>query len=277
MNDLMTDAGWIKANALIQEKYGKSLSYRAIKLLSEKDSESKTAFYSAGDDLIIPLKLKDYNLGDIIVSRGSVLDSQQKEEITDLVKFLIEPKLYNIQLQKYENNIMKSKSQTLSLVDDGEEIVALYSTEKASRKTLSQVILLKSHTELNRNKVALKIHEMTERNLFVHLDDIAATLTSKEDFKSLTDITIYIDDIERLSNKTIQLLHNYMDNTSDDGPLILVGSNLSVEAIQEKNWSEALKKDLMGFYFDIDRVPLSQQTSEEILELLFFDLDLSMT
>lgn len=277
MNDLMTDAGWIKANSLIKEKYGKSLSYRAIKLISDRDAENKTGFYSKGDDLIIPLKLKDYSLGDIIVSRGSVLDQQQKSEITDLVKFLIEPKLYNMQLKKQEDNIVKAKSHSLSLVDDGDEIVALYSSEKSTRKTLSQVILLKSHTELNRNKVALKIHEMTERNLFVHLDDIAASLASKEDFSSLTDITIYIDDIERLSGKTLELLHAYMDTAAGDGPLILVGSNLTMEAISQKNWSEGLKKDLMGFYFDIDRVPLSQQTSEEILELLFFDLDSTMT
>jgi hypothetical protein len=50
-----------------------------------------------------------------------------------------------------------------------------------------------------------------------------------------------------------------------------------MEAIQQKNWPESLKRDLSGFYFDIDRVPLSQQTSEDILDLLFFKFDSTLS
>jgi hypothetical protein len=118
---------------------------------------------------------------------------------------------------------------------------------------------------------------MAERNLFVHLDDIAASLTTVEDIKTLSDLTIYIDDVETLSNSMIDLLKSYLDLTDLNGPLFLVGSSLAFEAVESKNWPLSLKKDLMGFYFDIDRVPLSQQTSSEILELLFFQLDNEMT
>ena len=44
-------------------------------------------------------------------------------------------------------------------------------------------------------------------------------------------------------------------------------------SLESKNWSVRLKNDLMGFYFDIDRVPLAQQTSHEILDLLFFEMN----
>lgn len=272
----MSDSAWIKANSLIKEKYGKNLSYRAIKLLKERDLSVNEGFYSSGDDLVIPLKLKDYNLGDVIVARGSVLSHEQKSEITDLVKFLVEPKIYSIQLKKSEDNLVKAGRQSLSIVEDDGELVALYSAEKQVRQTLSQIILLKSHTELTRNKVALKIHEMTERNLFVHLDDIAASLKSEDDFKTMSDITIYIPDIEAVTESTLMLLSQHL-NGSGEGPLILAGSSLTMEAIEAKPWSDSLKKDLMGFYFDIDRVPLSQQTSSEILDLLFFELDSIMT
>lgn len=275
MMDLMSDSAWIKANSLIKEKYGKNLSYRAIKLLKDRDLSVNEVFYSSGDDLVIPLKLKDYNLGDVIVSRGSVLSHEQKSEITDLVKFLVEPKIYSLQLKKSEENLLKAGRQSLAIVEDEGSLVALYSAEKQVRKTLSQIILLKSHTELTRNKVALKIHEMTERNLFVHLDDIAGSLKCAEDFESMSDITIYIPDIETVSLETLALLAQNI--TGDTGPLILAGSSLTMEAIESKPWPASIKKDLMGFYFDIDRVPLSQQTSVEILDLLFFELDSIMT
>ena len=273
MNNLTSDSSWIKANELIKEKYGKSLTYRGIKLISNNsktvDSDS---FYSSGEDLIIPLKLKNFNLGDVIVTRGSFLNQQQKLEVLDLIKFIVEPKVYSIQLIQSEKNLINLNSKTLSLVTS-KSVIELYKSEKFRRQTLSQIILLKSHTELTRNKVALKIHDMTERNLFVHLDDIISSLYSVEDLKTLSDITIYIDDVQLLSKATLNLLQEYLEMNSQTGPLFLVGSSLSLDAIEKEEWPDSLKKDLMGFYFDIDRVPLSQQSSPEILELLFFHLD----
>lgn len=267
MNEIMNDSSWKKAHELIQDKYGKGLSYRAIKLFAE----SNASFYSDGDDLIIPLKLKNHDLGDIVVARGSFLNIQQKSEIADLVKFLIEPKIYNLHLKQSEENMTLERHQKQGKVID------LFKINTSKTKTLSQVIHLKSHTEQNRHKVALKIHEMAEKNLFVHLDDIAASLTSVEDIKTLSDLTIYIDDVETLSTSTLELLKSYLDLIDLNGPLFLIGSSLGFEAIELKNWPASLKKDLMGFYFDIDRVPMSQQTSSEILELLFFQLDNEIT
>lgn len=273
MTNLANETAWIKASELVKEKFGKSLKYRSIKLICENaEAVNRDSFYSAGEDLIIPLKLKNFDLGDVIVSRGSFLDHQQKTEVMDLVKFLVEPKIYSLQLKQTEDNLQNSKLKTLSLVNSN-SVISINHFEKFKKLTLSQVILLKSHTELTCNKVALKIHEMSERNLFVHLKDVISSLTSKEDLKTLTDATIYINDIESLSKETLNLLQDYLKLNSANGPLFLVASSLSLEAIQQQDWPENLKKDLIGFYFDIDRVPLSQQTSEEILELLFFHLD----
>ncbi len=267
MNEITNDSSWKKVHELVQEKYGKNLSYRAIKLFAE----SNASFYSEGDDLIIPLKQKNHDLGDIVVNRGSLLSIQQKSEIADLVRFMIEPKVYNLHLKQSEQNILLEKNHERG------QVIDLFKINTAKSKTLSQIIHLKSHTEQTRHKVALKIHEMAERNLFVHLDDIAASLTTVEDIKTLSDLTIYIDDVETLSNSMIDLLKSYLDLTDLNGPLFLVGSSLAFEAMETKNWPSSLKKDLMGFYFDIDRVPLAQQTSSEILELLFFQLDNEMT
>ncbi len=264
MNDILNDSAWKKTIALVKDKYGKSLSYRAMKVIGE---DSDVSFYSQGDDLIIPLRLKNHDLGDVIVSRGSLLDTQQKSEVVDLVKFLVEPKIYNLHLKQSEENT-KTQSQERKPFT-----LQLFTTEVAARKTLSQIIHLKSIKPLARHKVAHKIHEMTERNLFVHLDDISASLTSVEDIKTLADTTIYIESIEDLNSSMLMLLQNYLQNSFEDGPLFLIGSQLSMTDIQSQTWSASLKNDLMGFYFDIDRVPPSQQLSEEILELLFFQLD----
>lgn len=272
MTSLINDSGWVQVNTLVKEKYGKELLYRSIKLVTEQDRLITESYYSRGEDLIIPLKLKNCELGDIVVSHGSLLSPQQKSEITDLIRFLVEPKLYSLQLKKSEDNLLSLKTNRLSLVDT-KKVVSLYKSENFKRNTLSQILLLKSHTEITRNKVALKVHEMTGRNLFVRLDDIIATLTTKEDLKSLSDITIYIEDVDRLNSETFSLLQDFLELNTADGPLFLVGSSLSLEQIEAKNWPLAFKNEAMGFFFDIDRVPISQQTSSDILELLFFQLD----
>lgn len=275
MTNLTNETAWIKANELIKEKYGKSLTYRAIKLISENsETVNSDNFYSSGDDLIIPLKLKNFNLGDVIVSRGSSLNQQQKSEVSDLIKFLVEPKIYSLQLKQSEENLLSFRP--LSLVNSG-RVVELYRAEKFRKLTLSPILMLKSHTELTRNKVALKIHEMTERNLFVHLEDILPSLHSKDDLKTLSDVTVYINDILSLSKTTLNLLQEYLEIASVDGPLFLVGSSLGQNTVATQDWPKSLKKDLMDFYFDIDRVPLSQQDSRDILELLFFQPDLVLS
>ena len=52
---------------------------------------------------------------------------------------------------------------------------------------------------------------MAEKNLFVHLDDIAASISNVDDIKTLTDLTIYVDDVESLSVSMLELLKKYLD------------------------------------------------------------------
>lgn len=277
MQEILNDTSWKKAFELIQEKFGKTLIYRPIHLLEH--SSEMNDFYIQGDDIVIPLRSKSFPLGEVIVSRGYFLASQEKNDVVDLVKFLIEPKLYHIHLKQVEQNAYLNQELTLHQRSSDEgKVIDLFKIKTTEKKTLSQVIHLKSQNSQTRHKVALKIHEMAEKNLFVFLDDISASLTNVEDIKTLNDTTVYVEDVSQLSASMITLLTAYLDLSLNSGPLFLIGSNIDLEAVEKNtNWPSTLKKDLMGFYFDIDRVPISQQTSTEILELLFFELDKTMT
>lgn len=275
MKEILDDSAWKKTLQLIEEKYGKTLQFRALTLLND---QKKTAYLN-GDDFVIPLSLKNYDLGNVIVNRGSFLSEEQKSEIIDLIKFLVEPQVYNLLLKTTEENILNQKNSALAeknkvvkLFDDFE----IYETSTA-KKLLSQIIHLKAHTSQNRHKVALKIHEMSERNLFVRFHDIINKTATVEDLLSLSDTTVFIEDIELLSENELQLLEAFLTHINqtqlETTPIILVGSSLPMASLESKNWSVRLKNDLMGFYFDIDRVPLAQQTSHEILDLLFFEMN----
>ncbi len=274
MKEILDDSAWKKTLQLVEEKYGKTLQFRALTLLNDKKSA-----YLNGDDFIIPLSLKNHDLGNVIVNRGSFLSEQQKTEIVDLIKFLVEPQVYNLLLKTTEENILNQKNDALK---EKNKVVQLFDNAKVyeaadTKKLLSQIIHLKAHTAQNRHKVALKIHEMSERNLFVRFHDIINSTATVEDLLTLSDTTVFIEDIDQLTSTELQLLESFLtrinENYLDTTPIILVGSSLSMAALESKSWSTRLKNDLLGFYFDIDRVPIAQQTSNEILDLLFFEMN----
>ena len=277
MKEIFEDSAWKKTLQLIQEKYGKTLQFRSLKLLND----NKRSAYQQGDDFIIPLSLKNFDLGNVIITRGSFLDEQQKSEIVDLVKFLLEPQIYNLHLKNTEQNVLSQKNldkaptaQVINLYDRSND-------DPIAKKTLSQIIHLKSHRAQTRLKVSLKIHEMSQRNLFVRLNDVLQSNSTIDDLMTLNDTTVFIEDIEQISPDLLKIVEKFLNQpnllSKGSGPLILVGSGLTLETIETQNWDPQLKNDLMGFYFDIDRVPLAQQTSTEILDLLFFELNEPMS
>ncbi len=275
MKEILDNSAWKKTFQLIEEKYGKTLQFRALKLLSDQ----KKIAYQHGDDFIIPLSLKNHDLGNVIVTRGSFLSDEQKNEIVDLIKFLVEPQVYTLHLKTTEHNML---SQKYNNEDDENKVVQLYENfdvykTPGAKKLLSQIIHLKAHTAHSRHKVAFKIHEMSQRNLFVRFHDIVNSTATVDDLLSLSDTTVFIEDIETLTDSELHLLESFLGRLTSDNlemtPIILVGSSLQLSVLESKNWNTRLKNDLMGFYFDIDRVPLAQQTSHEILDLLFFELN----
>lgn len=281
MKELTSAGAWAKTCHLIQEKYGKKLEFRSLNLV-----EGFEPSYSKGDDLIVPLKAHNHYLGDVIINRGSMLSAQEKSEVVDLIKFLIEPQAYNIHLKRVEesqssltavrsNNIISLFNHHVSNHVNHHEI----NPEKlnSERKVLSNIIHLKAVSALSRHKVAMKIHEMSNGLFMTRLQDVSSTIHSAADLMTMGEMSIYIEDLSKLNPSELQLLEDFAKLKRTENVLFLVGSNLSEEELEKSTLHTNLKNDLIGFFFDIDRVPLSQQTNEDVLDLLFFTIDHSLS
>lgn len=270
MKNIIGDLTWKKTVQLIEDKYGRHIDFRALKLIKE----ASTSPYQEGDDLVVPLRLKNFDLGDVIIDRGSFLSEQQRAEIVDIIKFLIEPQVYSIHLKSTEESLKYIKNGGPQ--NTNANLINIFQQEEPAQKLLSNVIHLKSHTEQSRRKVALKIHEMSKRNLFVQLEDILGSVSSEEDLNSLNDTTIFVADILQVNENIRKTLEQYLlkQKNANAGPILLIGSSLTMQSVENMSWNQSFKNDLLGFYFDIDRIPIAQQTSKEILELLFFNTDL---
>lgn len=131
------------------------------------------------------------------------------------------------------------------------------------------MIHLKSSSALIRKKVALKIHDMAEQNLFVSFTDIVRQMHSAEEFKTFDKTTVFVEDINQLNDQQLALL-DAACALKVDGLVFIIGSSLNDKQIDALDLSKELKADMNAILFDIDRLPFAQQTSTDVLELLFF-------
>lgn len=293
LKELLSGGVWNKTSQLIQDKYGKKIEFRFLTVIESEDS-----FYSKGDDLIVPLKSHHQYLGDVIIQRGATMTVDEKMELTDLIQFLIEPQAYNLHLKTIQNSLsVKNKNSTdiRMKTPNNENIISIFgkfnepnNTKSAhqdekdeKRKTISNILHLKSKKSQLRHKVAMQIHEISGASFFVRFQDITQSIHSVGDLTHLAGSTIYIEDILDLTAGEIQIVADYAKDSQHCELQFLIGSDLTDNEIATLPCHEQLRKDLSGFLFEIDKVPPNQQRHgqiyKEILELLFFSFDQSIS
>jgi len=100
----------------------------------------------------------------------------------------------------------------------------------------------------------------------VKLNNKLIYLKSEDEF---TRLKVYLK-IKEMSREHIK----YVTDLNDIGEgYFIFGGNLSDKQIETSNILTSYKRDLVCIKYDIDRVPTSQQTSTDVLELLFFSTE----
>lgn len=289
MKELLNGGVWNKTSQLISDKYGKRIEFRFLTI-----PESDQSFYSKGDDLVIPLQSRKRYLGDVVIHRGAAMSIDEKMEVTDLIQFLIEPQAYNIHLKNVENNLQMPAKSDLNKITKtpvaeiksysapAENVISIFGhpeiignqidteIQEDKKKTISNILHLKSKKALLRHKVALQIHEISGSSFFIRMQDISKSIHSVSDLADLSGSTIYIEDLLQLSSSELQIIADYAQDHQQIDLQFLIGSDLTDQEISSLPCHEQLKNDLLGFLFEIDKVPLHQQAHREVLELLFF-------
>ncbi len=284
INDITTESAWKKTSQFIQEKYGKKIEFRTMSATSgdvESAESERVSYFSKGDDLVVPLKYKQTDLGQVIVCRGATLAFEQQLETVDLIQFLIEPQVYNrmlkLQINAYDANTTDTEEETnvINLFstskEDVEQMDEDTSEEEGRRRLVSKFIHVRAKSSMARHKVAYKIHEMTGTIVFLRLQDLTDGKTKVDHDMDLSDTAIYVDNLTELNENQLDLLERMARQSLKGNSVIIVGSSLSEDEIRHLDCSQAMKNDLVALSYDADRVPVSQQASEEILDLLFFN------
>lgn len=287
INDITTESAWKKTSQFIQEKYGKKIEFRILSTTSGdvvSEENERVSYFSHGDDLVVPLKYKQTDLGQVVVCRGATLDFEQQLETVDLIQFLIEPQVYNrmlkLEINAYHTNTTDTKEETnvinlfaIPSNEQVEEMIEETSEEEGGRRLVSKFIHIRAKSSMARHKVAYKIHEMTGTIVFIRLQDLTDGKTPVTHEMDLSDTAIYVDNLTELNQNQLNLLEKMSRQNLKGNSVIIVGSSLDDDQIHHLDCSQAMKNDLLALSYDADRVPVSQQANEEILDLLFFNDD----
>lgn len=282
MNDIIKEPSWGRAQSIIQERFNKSIEYRFMDILTADDnSETSTKAFIRNDDLVVNLSYQKVRLGHMIIQRGSFLTDTDRADIIDLIDFMITPVIYNLYLKNMEKSIQIEKSELAEAERTTTNIIQLqkhhYNEFEPKSESLSldniisKFLHLKARNSMQRKKVALKLHEMLGHNFFLDYSQISKSVLSADELKDLDKTTLYVDDVTQLEQRDLQFLNSFIEKQDSLSILFLVGSSMTDQKIHQLNTTDQLKNDLVGFSFEIDRVPVEMQTSEEILELMFFD------
>lgn len=299
MINVVQEPSWGKIQSLVNERFNKEIEYRYLEVIQGENTISDQRFFKRGDDLVVNLNHDKVKLGHVIVSRGGFLSTNDQMDLVDLIDFMVRPVVYNQYLRTMESALMaESKSFNTTPIRQSDtqdtetnvislqqfrgespdsdlfEEVETIATETKSlgiENIVSKFIHLRAGLSLTRKKVALKVHEMLGHSFFIDYQQIANATNSAQDLRDIDSTTIYIDDIQQLELKDLRFLTEFLTVQDKLKIVILVGSNLSDEKIHTLNATQELKNDLVGFCFDIDRIPVAMRTSDEVLELMFFN------
>ncbi|WP_413289334.1 hypothetical protein [Bdellovibrio sp. HCB337] len=265
------DTALIKLKQLLSSRYGKGLELRRLMDLSKLRIDSEPVIQ--GNDLYIPIVVQEQFLGTAVIPHGWELCEDKKKSVTQLVRMVLEPKLYSEYLERRETNLQSLESTTFStenvtIFGDDEDLNE--DTIVEQKNLVTSLLHLQGHDNSLIKKVALQIHEFSTRWAFVPFEDVSKEIRSAMDICNLGGMTLFVENVEALSEEHQALLAEYVKSPrSLVEPLILTSSNLSFEKLSSRLVNQALVAEIKDSYLEVERAPLSSEMLRELLDLFF--------
>lgn len=276
-NDSLDNSSVLKLKQILASRFGKGLE---IRQLMDVSSIPKLEPTLKGQDLHIPIENNGQVLGTAVIPEASNLDQEKMKDITEVVKLILEPTMYNWFLERRENNLTQLSStefstENLELFDDvdDDEDDSEYEEETSTQKPqmISNLVHLDGKNEVQIKKIALQLHELTHRWAFLPFTDIADQLTDIKEVIKMGAITLFIENVQTLSAAHQDLLLEYLAvPRSDEEPLVVTTSKLDISELRSSDLHPNLIDELEVNTFEVERAPLSHASLREVLELFFF-------
>ncbi|MFP5520534.1 MAG: hypothetical protein ACLGGX_11565 [Bdellovibrionia bacterium] len=265
-----------KLKSIVAERFGKSVEIRHV--LSTENENSTP--HMKGEKFFIPLIHEDFQLGVAIIPDALNLTIEARTQAADVVKLILEPTLYSWFLEQKTKNLeaqLKERAYLEQVELDVPPVDVLTDTDEDldddhGVQLVTNFIHLNGKNEILNKKVALQTHELAHRWAFIPFQDIKDNVKSVEDLQKLGAMTLWIENLELLTQEQLDLLVQFNETAmGDEYPLIITSSALSLAELEKKDHIPAYLIDEISInQFEVDRAPIGYPALKEVLELFFF-------
>lgn len=235
---------------LLADKYGKGLQIK--KMISAdfvNSTERSGDFMIENGDLLVPLRSQGNYFGMAIVPAIKDLSSEDTDSITQLLKMVLTPLLYNEYLSTREDNLLNNQKER--------NVFQLKASALANKpRMLSPVISMCTKNTMLFMKAAHELHDLSRNWSLVEYHAIQASVQSSKNLLELDSTTILVREFENLSDQERAMIQEVkLCSSNNNLPLIILGS--------EKKINEET--------LELDKTPLNTLTLRQVLELYCID------
>lgn len=240
-----------KLNDMIKDRYGKGFS---IRKLAAVEAEASTEMVIRGDDLYVPIYVKDIFLGFGMVHEARDLTLEQQKHVSKLIRMIMEPELYSQHLERTINNLEIEKT---SVTDTDEE-------------DHKKLIFVFGQQPTRVQKISMEIHEVSNNWSLLPIQDISSQLKSATDIVALNGSTLSVNLELGLNTELESVILEYLKQDLSGALLIFSAARPSYQLLEAKLISAEMHSHLMKHEFSVDRLPIEKNMLKDVLEMMYF-------
>jgi len=282
IQEMMKLASIVRLKGILKSRYGKGMEITTM--VDSTEIPRGETYLLRGSSLLIPVMVNDQYLATAIIPHAEDISETDRQAISYLVKMVLEPEFYSWYLDQMTHNSLHSHLSTEDIVSihlpfDLRDSVFQEPTSDLSFNEHSSVsmiddgtnvLFLEAHSPMQIQKVAVDIHEVSERWAYLRFQDVKDQIQSAQDLTGLGSLTLFIEDILTVSDFHREMIADYLKVThSKDEPLLLIGSATTLQDLQAHDMLHPdLAQILETHRLEIDRLPRTRDLFREAIEMV---------
>jgi hypothetical protein len=276
--EMMKLASIVRLKGILKSRYGKGLEITTM--VDSDEIPRGEGCLLRGNSLLIPISANGHYLATAIVPKADDIQESDRQAITHLVRMILEPEFYSWYLDQMTHNSLHSHSLIDTNIDTN--IVSLHLPLELGAdlpdETLfnedadggTHVLFLEAASPAQIQKIAVDIHEVSERWAYLRFQDIKDQILSVQNLAELGSLTLFVDDILNIGDFHREILVSYLQHPhSVQEPLILIGSSTSLRDLLSHDMLHPdLARLLESHRLEVERLPRTRDLFREAIEMV---------
>jgi hypothetical protein len=280
--EMMKLASIVRLKSILKSRYGKGLEITTM--VDSEEIPRDEGCLMRGTSLLIPVMASGHYLATAIIPKADTLSDSDRHAVSQLVRMILEPEFYSWYLDQMTHNSLYAPSSSDNIIslnpafDMRESLLDSYpesdgrfsgpTTEALVQST--SVLFLEAKTPMQIQKIAVDIHEVSERWAYLRFQDVKDQILSVQNLLELGSLTLFIDDILNIGDFHREILASYFQHPhTGQEPLILIGSSTSLQDLLSNDMLHPdLARILESHRLEVDRLPRTRDLFREAIEMV---------